>query len=634
MALLVAFAIVGVLFVRPGLRYVFWPLTPTRQRLLSTALLVLSILLMSWPLAHQSLATAFASAPAGSPADSETTIDRYDATYRVAADGHLTATEVLTVSMPAGRHGIFRFFPVADPAEPHARLVPTITTVTMDDRPVPVSYSWRDDDRVYVAQIGDPDQTVQPGVHTYAIHYAIAGMLAKPPAAPGEFATHAGNNPGVPSATLYSNVVGFWAMPIHTARVGIDLPGPSGLVQCAADATGATPCAIAGAGTNRVTVTTESLPAQHPVTVRIDLQVPLPDRVMLPWTARFDRMLGRSWPTAKLVALLSAIAAGSGYLWARRSREPSPGFPVMYTPPDRMGPVQTVYLVKETVGDHAVVASLLYLAERKLVRLTGAGSQHWTLTGVGTPDQWTEIDPVTRKVGETLQVTAVDAVFRANGSLKAGEKLCTAANALTSSCASWARTEGYVVSAVWERAGRVAVVAALGLALVGFSGAFTATMWGLPFAGFASAGTGLLATGVGTRHTPSGRRLWSRAAGFERMLATPSAEERFDFSARRDLFTAYIPYAVAFGVADRWAAKYRTATGQQPPVPPWYPARSPGGAARLYSSGGFAGFDAAVAASISAYRSASARSSGSGGSSFSSSGGSWGGGGGGGGGTW
>ena len=152
---------------------------------------------------------------------------------------------------------------------------------------------------------------------------------------------------------------------------------------------------------------------------------------------------------------------------------------------------------------------------------------------------------------------------------------------------------------------------------------------------FAIAGIGLLGGGVGTRRTPSGRRLWSRAAGFERLLATPSAEERFDYAARQDLFIAYIPYAVALGVAETWAAKYRTATGLEPPVPDWYPTSRDSSPATLYSSsGGLAGFDAAVSASISAYNASQSSSSSSGGSSFSSGGGSWGGGGGGGGGTW
>ena len=55
------------------------------------------------------------------------------------------------------------------------------------------------------------------------------------------------------------------------------------------------------------------------------------------------------------------------------------------------------------------------------------------------------------------------------------------------------------------------------------------------------------------------------------MLSTPSSENRFDFSGRQDLYTAYIPWAVAFGCADVWAAKYRTETGAEPPVPTYFP---------------------------------------------------------------
>lgn len=608
-------------------------LTVARRVIRSILLIALSLLGLLWPLLHQSYLAALG-APNGSSIDPESTIERFDATYRLGADGRLEATEVLTVALPPARHGIFRFFPAADPTDPHARIVPTVTAVTMDHQPVPVSYSWRDDRSIYVAQVGDPDATVNPGVHVYTISYTIDGVLAAPPDAAGHFTARAGANPAPATATFYYNVVGFWAMQINAARVAIDLPGPAGLVQCAADDTGATPCALAGAGTDQVTVSAGPLPAQNPVTVRVDLQVPLPDRVTLPWTVRFDTVLGRSVPQVVLVAVLSMLATLLGYLWARRSREPSPGLPVLYSPPDGLGPVQTYYIVNETVGEHALVATLLYLAERGLVRLDGAGSKRWTITGVGTPEQWAAVDPVSRKVGEALEVIFAGDVLRANGSVKAGEKLSAATRALPSSCSSWARSQGLVSPAVGERAGRIAVIAAVVLAIAGYSGAVTLTMWGLPFAGFATAGIGLLNTGVGTRRTPAGRQLWSQAGGFERLLSTPSSADRFDFSARKELFTAYIPYAVAFGCADRWAAKYRTATGQEPPTPTWYPASSPRGGAPLYSAGGFAGFNAAVAASISAYRSSQSSSSSSGGSSFSSSGGSWGGGGGGGGGTW
>ncbi|HET9874416.1 MAG TPA: DUF2207 domain-containing protein, partial [Mycobacterium sp.] len=194
------------------------PITLAKQLILSAVLVALSILGMLWPLAQQSYSAKVAHAGDGPLNDWQSTIDNYDATYRVAAGGRLEATEVLAVDLPAGRHGIFRFFPVADPTDPHARIVPTVTGVTMDDRPVPVSYSWRAARTFYVAQIGDPDATVSPGVHTYTIDYTIDGALVKAPAAPGDFATRAGDNPAPPAASFYYNVVGFWAMKINAAR--------------------------------------------------------------------------------------------------------------------------------------------------------------------------------------------------------------------------------------------------------------------------------------------------------------------------------------------------------------------------------------------------------------------------------
>ncbi len=58
------------------------------------------------------------------------------------------------------------------------------------------------------------------------------------------------------------------------------------------------------------------------------------------------------------------------------------------------------------------------------------------------------------------------------------------------------------------------------------------------------------------------------------MLSTPSSQDRFDFSGRQELYTQYIPWAVAFGCADEWAAKYRTEMGVEPPAPSYFGAYS------------------------------------------------------------
>ena len=52
--------------------------------------------------------------------------------------------------------------------------------------------------------------------------------------------------------------------------------------------------------------------------------------------------------------------------------------------------------------------------------------------------------------------------------------------------------------------------------------------------------------------------------------STPSSKERFDFSGRKELYTAYVPWAVALDCADEWAAKYRVEVGEEPPVPHYF----------------------------------------------------------------
>lgn len=588
----------------------------------SVILVALSGLGLLWPLASGMTDSV-------SPARDPGVIRRYAATYRVGADGHLNATERLTVDLPSGRHGIFWYFPVADPTDSHLRIVPTVTGITMNGRAVPVSYSWRNGRSVYVARIGNPSRTLSQGTYIYEIDYTIDGVLAKTPSAQGKFPTRAGQNRTAADSSFYWNAVGFWEMPIRDAQVVIELPVQSGLVQCAASTDGSVPCAIEGAGSERVAVTAGNLAPRNPVTVRVDLPMTLPPRTTLPWPARFDGILGRSTRIAVEVAALTVLAALTGYLWVRRSREEPPGLPVMYEPPDGLGPAQAVYIVKETVGDHALVATLLHMAERKLVELERIRSKKWAVTGTATAAQWANVDPVTREVGGALGI-AESGGRVVTGGKKAGEKLASATDTAKSATRSWSRKEGLSRYAIVEIIGRVLVCLCILMAAVRFWG--YPTMRGLPFAAFAIAGFGLFATGVGIRRTPAGRQLWSRAGGFERLLSTPSSEDRFDFAARKDLFIAYIPYAVAFGVADKWAAKYRTATGHEPPEVPWYPVTGASGAAGLYSGAALAGLGAAIATSISAYQASQSSSSGSGG--FSGGGGGFGGGGGSGGGSW
>jgi uncharacterized membrane protein YgcG len=579
------------------------------------------------------------------PVDDPVTVSLYEADFDLNANGHLDVTETITADFPSNRHGIYRYWDVSDPSDPGVRHVPELTSITADGVVVPYETYWEQADRYFVAKIGDPDVYLTPGSHVYRIAYSTEGAISPATAGTGSFASSEGSNPVPPQSVFYWNVIAQgWELPIANAEIRISLPSPSGQVQCSAGAGGVGPnavgpCGIEGAGSEAITLTAEGIPPRSGMTVRAAMALPPPERTDLPWSVTWDKILGRSATQALAVIVLSLIAFAGGLWWARTSREPTPGLPLVYEPPQGLGPVQTVFIDTEGVGDHSLVATLLYMADRGLVALEHRSDDSWLVTGQGTDDQWATTDPVTLATGLRLGVTRPGYWFLADGSTGAGLALKSAQDVIASDTERWARDAGLTEESISEILGRVAWWVALALAAIGFLGLLGGpTLHGLPFAAFALGGVGLQKSGVGARRTALGRGVWSRAGGFERLLSTPSSEDRFDFAARKDLFIAFIPYAVAFGVADRWAEKYRVATGQEPPIPGWYP-YSTGAGYGLYGGGGwaFGEFDGALSTSIASYEASQAASSGGGGGFGGGGfggGGFGGGGGGGGGGSW
>lgn len=558
-------------------------------------------------------------------------ISDYQIDYAISAGGTLVAKETLTTEFPAGRHGIFRFWDLADPSDPHVRLRPENIGVELDGRPVPFDLSWQQGRRIRVAKIGDPDATVSAGTHTYTIRYSIKGVLSPSNVGTGMFGASSWTDAKAGESVFYWNVVPQgWSMNINKTTTRITLPARSGQVLCTTGIdTDAGPCEIAGAGTDAVTFTTGELSPNTPVTVRAALLVETPDRVTVPWPVQLDRALGTSVPNLIIVLIITIALAALGYLFDRRAREDRPGYPVTFEPPSGLGPVQTAYLTAESSPDRALVATLLYQAEQGLTKLTDNGGGSWTITGRGDAEAWSKTDDVTRFVGTQLGVTTPGAVFTSSkGSVEAGKVLQDVRSAIPAQVSAWATGIGAQRVVTSENVAR-AFAGLSFLALLGI-GIFLhppVSMYLLPIAGFAIGGAGLFTAGVGKRRTPLGRELWSRAGGFERMLSTDSAQDRFDFSGKHDLYTAYIPYAVAFDCADRWARKYELATGSTAPMPIWYGGSASSGASAGFIGGHdpFASFESSLASSISAYSATQASSS-------SSSGG--GGGGGGGGGSW
>jgi len=132
--------------------------------------------------------------------------------------------------------------------------------------------------------------------------------------------------------------------------------------------------------------------------------------------------------------------------------------------------------------------------------------------------------------------------------------------------------------------------------------------------------------------TAKGTALLAQAKGFRLYLEKAEANQ-IRFEEGEDIFSRYLPFAIVFGVAERWAKVFAAlaASGAAVAVPSWYIGSVY--ANGLFNYGAFGSsmdnFATTTSGSIAAATPSSSGSSGFGGGGFSG-----GGGGGGGGGSW
>jgi uncharacterized membrane protein len=127
------------------------------------------------------------------------------------------------------------------------------------------------------------------------------------------------------------------------------------------------------------------------------------------------------------------------------------------------------------------------------------------------------------------------------------------------------------------------------------------------------------------RRTAKGTAMTRRVAGFRRVIET-AEEHTARWAEQENVFTRYLPYAIVFGVTDKWARAFE-ALGEMPSDDlSWYVTSRPFVIGEFASS--LDNFSVTTSGVISS------TPSGSGGSGFGGGGFSGGGGGGGGGGSW
>ena len=433
---------------------------------------------------------------------------------------------------------------------------------------MPVDRS-QEDLRYDVLRIGDPDRSVPPGEHVYEIAYHVTSALTP------------GDDVDEPTQFYWNLVPQGWQQQIAETDLTVHLPEPAADVQCAVGVgegdTG--DCQVEGEGTTELRIRTGGLDDHTPVTVLVGQDLPTPDQTTLPWSPRFDRVLGSRLWMLGLSLLLGLVAAAFVIRWLVQTRDAAPPFPLQYAPPEGVGPAQGHYLATESTGRQQFVASLMNAADHGVVHLAHRDDGSWVIRNTSEGQRGlVGLDAGTKSLASLFGNEQGSEFVAHRGDARAGSRLSTAYETHRIAIERWVNQKRLV-----ERCGPglkgmalvvVAIIAELVWVAVALGGGVDVTFAALPLAVIGGLGLPLLRWKSTTRRTAAGRELWSRVGGFQRMLATSSAEARFDFAGRENLYTSYLPWAVAFGCADQWAAKFQIETGQPPPLPSYFDGNS------------------------------------------------------------
>src|SRR6266540_759660 len=603
---------------------------------------------------------SWVSTPAVRASDEDWVIRSFAATYTLDKAGTFSVTEEMMVDFGGlERHGIFRDIPVEYSYDSDSNRLIDIAGVSVTDGSEPVPFETSESGANLRIRIGDPDRLVS-GQQRYVVSYTVHGGL-------NSFEDH---------DELYWNVTGNeWEVTIERASAEVTAPGPGiKRITCFQGPLGSTEaCASSGEETSAVFEATAPQPPGSGLTIVVGLRKGLVEvtsptvrstepRSVLDKLADFFRLT----PLTAVLMLPSSLLIlgflirqwwitgrdrwfGDRYYFKDDADEEiKPLFShetvvVEYQPPEipgrrrRLRPAEIGLLLDERADTLDVSATIVDLAVRGYLKIEELprdgllGKHEFQLTKL-------------KNHGKELlrfERMLMLALFRRRSNVRPGELSWR-------SYADVLRTKDELyresvsvnrffprnpesVRALYQKVGfftsAIGWVALLTLAVVFSSG-------GLLPVPFIVGGLALvLLAGAMPRRTAFGREMYRRSLGFRQFMVT-AEKRRQVFAERVGIFDEYLPYAMVYHCAKKWAELFEKLEVQRPGVS-WYVAQN--GSAPLAIAFGMRSFADSISAATSTPPStpgAAAGLSGFSGGGFGGGGFSGGGGGGGGGGSW
>ncbi len=493
----------------------------------------------------------------------------------------------------------------------------------------------KEQDGNLLIRIGNENRTFT-GVQHYTINYTIRGLIAPNQAASGldEFNWNA--------------VGDAWEVPLNDVSVTVTGPVDMRRVACWTGDGYSTPCDEAAQDGMTAHFSEPYLSKGTPLQVVAGF----PAGTFTGADARLEKRyhIGNMFPvtplTGGLTAALSVLGLAALLRRTRRGARdevylgmtpgviPTHGQPVnvgrgvidapvavAFTPPPGARPGELGVLTDSTANNVDITATLIDLAVRGYLRIDQQGKKDWTFVQLQGTEKLADYEAhlLTSLFAQGSEVTMDDLKDKSYSSVLSGtrERLYSRVTGQL----KWFTRSPALVRGLAVAGGIALVALGVGLGLL------------LGLIGFGLLGLALVIVGAGVlvannrfgSRTATGSAVLAQTKGFELYLTTAEADQ-IRFEEGIDVFSRYLPYAIVFGVAERWTKIFAelAAQGRYTPTTSWY---------HGYAYGSMVGPDFAnsldrLASQMSSSMQAATAAS-SGGSGFSGGGGFGGGGGGG-----
>lgn len=499
----------------------------------------------------------------------EYSIDSFHADMAIHERGTLYVRETIQGEFFVEKHGIIRDIPFRYHRDEDTDVVYDVrVNRVVDEEGNDVPHEVTKGFQAVSVKIGSPYITVT-GPYTYVIEYEVGAPFLY-------FDDH---------DELFWNVTGTdWDVPIETASATIRLPeGAKGLDStCYTGSYGSEEqdCTssvdkngfLQFSGTGPLTIvagfTPDVIQEIQPEIIDLKAQREASEAAYLAYQEYRRERERQAWWFI-LVPIITSLLAFLGWVAWGKEAKPSPTIIAQYEPPKHLRPAELGALLDGVVHAQDLSASIIDLAVRGYLKITET-KEGKTFTLDRLPKNDSNLHPWEKKL-----LTACFGTSTSIASSSLAFRLGSTQHSLRLSILKKLKADGYYRTAIGTNK---LLYYALGLLLACASiplgdFAFDELNTGIPFTFFLLSGIPfLLLAPFMNAKTAKGVDALAHAQGFRLFLKT-AEKYRIHWQEKEGIFEEYLPYAMAFGVADKWSralADLYKERGENMPATNWY----------------------------------------------------------------